>query len=73
MNKYLEYYNASKNGNLTKVLEDSFREDFYQGDQAFGCSSIGLDFDFTNNENVRKIESCGSGNCGGRDRFLQMD
>ena len=57
MNKYLEFYNTSKNENLTQVLEDSFWEDFYQGDQAFGCSSIGLDFDFTNNENVRKIKS----------------
>ena len=56
MNKYLEFYNKSKNGNLTKVLEKSFREDFYMGDQAFGCLSIGLDFDFQNDENVKQIK-----------------
>ena len=27
MDKYLEYYNTTKNGNLTQVLEDSFQED----------------------------------------------
>ena len=57
MDKYLESYNTSKNGNLTQVLENSFQEDLYQGDQAFGCASIGLDFDFTNNENVKQIKS----------------
>ena len=55
MEEYIESYTESKDGNLTRALEESFREEYYQGDQAFGCLSIGLDFDFANHEAVRTI------------------
>lgn len=52
-----DYIEVRVSGFLTQALKDSFLEDKYEGDLAFSCFSIGLDFDFTNNENVKNIRS----------------
>lgn len=55
---YLQNFNDSLvTATLETLLFENFNKENYDNDLAFDCFSVGLDFDFAGNENVKGIES----------------
>ena len=53
---YLKNFNDTLvAGTLNVLLTQYFNKENYANDLAFGCFSVGLDFDFAGNENVKGI------------------
>ena len=53
--------NFKKNTKSSKVLEMNLNKSFdivnFDNDLSFGCYSVGLDFDYTTNQNIKDLQN----------------